>query len=98
MIIEKNKVVLINYSVKSTTGELIDSSTNDDPLSFIFGTGSLIKGLEKELDGKKQTMHFKQQYLQVKHMATKTQMQSKRYLYHSSKKKIKFKLVPCSKW
>ena len=53
MIIEKNKVVLINYSVKSTTGELIDSSTNDDPLGFIFGTGSLIKGLEKELDGKK---------------------------------------------
>lgn len=53
MIIEKNKVVLINYSVKSTTGELIDSSTNDDPLSFIFGNGSLIKGLEKELDGKK---------------------------------------------
>ncbi|MCF7928683.1 MAG: peptidylprolyl isomerase [Spirochaetales bacterium] len=54
MVIEKNKVVSIDYTVKDDNGEVIDTSEGREPLSFLFGTGSIIPGLEKELDGKEE--------------------------------------------
>ncbi len=52
MKIEKNKVVSIHYTLKSDQGEVMDSSEGKSPLPYIHGTGQLISGLEKELEGK----------------------------------------------
>ena len=52
MKIENNTVVYIDYTLKNKDGELIDSSNGQSPLKFIFGTNSIIPGLEKELAGK----------------------------------------------
>ncbi len=52
MQIETNKVVSIDYTLKDDDGNVLDSSQNSEPLSFIYGNGSIIPGLEKALDGK----------------------------------------------
>jgi FKBP-type peptidyl-prolyl cis-trans isomerase SlyD len=53
MIVEKNKVVSINYTLTSTAGEVLDSSEVGTPLDYLHGSGNLIPGLEKALEGKK---------------------------------------------
>lgn len=53
MVISKNKVVSIDYTLKNTEGEIIDSSEGLDPLVYIQGIGNLIPGLEEFLEGKK---------------------------------------------
>lgn len=50
--ISQDKVVAINYSVKTKEGQLLDESKDGNPLQFIFGRGMLIKGLENALEGK----------------------------------------------
>ncbi len=52
MTITSNKVVAIDYTLKNSEGEIIDSSTGSTPLEYIHGRGSLITGLERELEGK----------------------------------------------
>jgi FKBP-type peptidyl-prolyl cis-trans isomerase SlyD len=52
MQIGKNKVVSIDYTLTDAAGELLDSSEGKEPLSYIHGIGSLIPGLESELEGK----------------------------------------------
>ena len=52
MKIEENKVVSIDYTLKNDQGEVIDSSEGNEPLSFIYGKGNIITGLEAELVGK----------------------------------------------
>ena len=52
MRVAKNKVVSIHYILKSDIGEVLDSSEGKSPLPYIHGTGQLIQGLEKELEGK----------------------------------------------
>ena len=52
MKVGKNKVVSIHYTLKSEAGELLDTSEGKSPLPYIHGTGQLIPGLEKELEGK----------------------------------------------
>ncbi len=54
MEIEKNKVVMINFTLKNDDGQVIDSSDKGGPLAYLHGLGQLIPGLEKELEGKKQ--------------------------------------------
>jgi FKBP-type peptidyl-prolyl cis-trans isomerase SlyD len=58
MIIQKNKVVGIDYKLTDGAGKLIDSSKDHGPLYYIQGTGSLIPGLEAELEGKKAGVHL----------------------------------------
>lgn len=53
MIIQNNKVVAIDYVLKNADGDILDDSKDTGPLEYIHGTNMLIKGLEKELDGKK---------------------------------------------
>ena len=53
MIIEKDKVVSIDYTLKNAAGEIIDESKGGGPLSYVHGNGMLITGLEKQLEGKK---------------------------------------------
>ncbi len=52
MIVEKDRVVTIDYSLKDDGGNLIDSSEGSEPLVYLHGNGNLIPGLEKELEGK----------------------------------------------
>ena len=53
MVIEKDKVVIIDYKLKDSEGELIDSSEGSEPLTYLHGNGNIIPGLEKQLEGKK---------------------------------------------
>jgi FKBP-type peptidyl-prolyl cis-trans isomerase SlyD len=52
MRIEKNKVVSIRYVLRSPENEILDRSEEGSPLEYLHGAGSLIPGLERELEGK----------------------------------------------
>lgn len=52
MTIKENKVVLIHYTLKDSSGETLDSSEGNDPMAYIHGIGNLIVGLEEHLLGK----------------------------------------------
>ena len=52
MQITESRVVLMHYTLTSSTGEVLDSSRGREPLAFLFGTGNIIPGLERALEGK----------------------------------------------
>ena len=52
MQIAKNTVVAIDYVLKDDKGQVLDSSEGREPLSYLHGAGTIIPGLERELDGK----------------------------------------------
>lgn len=52
MKISKHAVVAIDYTLTDSKGEVLDQSSPGHPLQFIHGTGQLIPGLEKVLEGK----------------------------------------------
>jgi FKBP-type peptidyl-prolyl cis-trans isomerase SlyD len=52
MQITKDKVASIDYTLTDDQGTVLDTSSGRDPLAYIHGTGNLIPGLEKELEGK----------------------------------------------
>jgi FKBP-type peptidyl-prolyl cis-trans isomerase SlyD len=52
MKIETNKVVSIHYELTNEAGDKLDSSSGKEPLTYLHGTGALIPGLEKQLEGK----------------------------------------------
>lgn len=52
MKISNNAVVSIHYTLKNTSGEVLDSSEGADPLDYLHGAGNIIPGLEKSLEGK----------------------------------------------
>lgn len=50
MAIEKNSVVSMYYELKdANTGELLESNTHAEPISFILGKGQILEGLEEEI-------------------------------------------------
>jgi FKBP-type peptidyl-prolyl cis-trans isomerase SlyD len=52
MTIQKDKVVTMHYHLtNSDDGQVLDSSRDNDPLTYLHGTGSIIPGLEHELAG-----------------------------------------------
>ena len=51
MRIEPNKLVALDYVLTLDSGEVVDKSENGDPLLFLQGTGSIIGGLERQLEG-----------------------------------------------
>ena len=51
MKVENKKVVTIEYEIKRSTGEHVDSSKDHDDFSFIHGVGNVIPGLENALTG-----------------------------------------------
>ena len=53
MLIKKNKVVTLDYTLKNSEGMLLDTSEGRESLLYLHGVGALIPGLEIELDGKK---------------------------------------------
>ena len=52
MKITLNTVASIEYTLTDDAGEVLDSSTGREPLTYVHGVGGLIPGLESELEGK----------------------------------------------
>ena len=57
MLIEKDKVVSFHFKVIED-GELLESSSEGDPMLYMHGRNGLISGLESELAGKKAGENF----------------------------------------
>lgn len=52
MKISKDSVVSIDYTLKNDSGEVLDASTEGNPLDYLHGHGNIISGLEAGLVGK----------------------------------------------
>ena len=52
MQIAPNAVVYMHYTLTDDSGKVIDSSSGGEPLAFLQGSGNIIKGLEKAVEGK----------------------------------------------
>ncbi len=52
MVIEKDRVVTIDYKLQDSEGEVLDSSEGTEPLVYLHGNDNIIAGLEKHLAGK----------------------------------------------
>lgn len=46
-----NMVVSFHYTLKDDGGEILDSSSGREPLSYLHGHGNIVPGLEKALEG-----------------------------------------------
>jgi FKBP-type peptidyl-prolyl cis-trans isomerase SlyD len=52
MQISAQKVVSIHYTLTDNDGNVLDTSSNGEPLKYIQGIGALIAGMEEGLEGK----------------------------------------------
>jgi len=52
MSIKQDSVVTLHYTLTDEAGDVLDSSREGEPLSYLHGHGNLIPGLERELQGK----------------------------------------------
>lgn len=52
MTVTKNKVVSIHYTLTNSNGEVMESSRDREPMNYLHGSGNIIVGLEKALEGK----------------------------------------------
>jgi len=50
----EHAVVSIHYVLTDDSGETVDSSEGQDPLTYLHGTDALVPGLERELQGKQE--------------------------------------------
>lgn len=57
MQIAQDTVVQIHYTLRGAAGEIIDSSSGGEPLTYLQGHGNLIPGLEAALEGKSVGAH-----------------------------------------
>lgn len=53
MKISKGNIVSMHYKLKNEAGQVMNASTDGEPLVFKHGTRAIIPGLEKELTGRK---------------------------------------------
>ena len=51
MIVEKDKVVSIQYNATDETGVVVDSNTEFEPLEYLHGHGNILQNLENALTG-----------------------------------------------
>lgn len=51
MQITKDKVAIIDYTLKNEAGEVLDSSQGGEPLAYLHGANNIIPGLESALEG-----------------------------------------------
>lgn len=51
MKVEKNKVVVMHYTLTLETGELVDTTHGGEPLEYQAGAGNIIPGLDAALMG-----------------------------------------------
>lgn len=59
MTIQLKSIVAIHYTLTDDRGVILDASTDDQPLVYLHGAGTIIPGLEKELFGRSSGDHFK---------------------------------------
>ena len=52
MQIGKNTIVTIDFTMKNYMGQVLDTSVGARPLTYLHGSGVLVKGLEEALEGK----------------------------------------------
>lgn len=52
MQVAKDKVVAIDYTLTDDEGAVLDTSQGREPLAYLHGSGNIIPGLEKALEGK----------------------------------------------
>lgn len=52
LIIADGLVVVLNYTLRTDEGELIDASTADQPMAYLHGADNIVPGLEQALTGK----------------------------------------------
>jgi FKBP-type peptidyl-prolyl cis-trans isomerase SlyD len=52
MQIANQKVITIDYTLTDEAGDVLDSSEQDGPLSYLHGSGNIVPGLEQALEGK----------------------------------------------
>ena len=52
MAITRDSVVTIHYTLKDDAGKTLDSSVSGQPVVYLHGHGSIVAGLERELEGK----------------------------------------------
>jgi FKBP-type peptidyl-prolyl cis-trans isomerase SlyD len=52
MTIAVNKVVSFHYTLNNTAGEVLESSREHAPMTYLHGSGHIIRGLENALEGK----------------------------------------------
>lgn len=58
MAILKDQLVSIHYTLRNDNGDIIDTSEGKPALDFVFGKGTVIKGLEKALADKNEGDSF----------------------------------------
>jgi FKBP-type peptidyl-prolyl cis-trans isomerase SlyD len=52
LLIADGLVVVLKYTLKSDSGEVLDSSPADDPMAYLHGADNIVPGLERALAGK----------------------------------------------
>jgi len=52
LLIADGLVVVLNYTLRTDEGEVIDSSTPDEPMAYLHGADNIVPGLEQALAGK----------------------------------------------
>lgn len=58
MDIGDGKVVSFHYTLTDKNGEVIDSSEDDEPLTYLHGHENIIRGLEEAMEGKQTGEQF----------------------------------------
>jgi len=58
MNIQNNRVATFHYKLKDDNGQVISASPEDNPLTYLHGSGAIIPGLERELEGKTEGDEF----------------------------------------
>ncbi len=59
MQIAENTVASFHYTLTNDAGEVIDSSRDKEPLSYLQGAGNIVPGLEQAMQGKRVGDSFK---------------------------------------
>ncbi|MDE2307789.1 MAG: peptidylprolyl isomerase [Xanthomonadaceae bacterium] len=52
MQIAKNSVAAFHYTLTDDQGQVIDSSEGREPLTYLHGSGQIVPGLEKQMEGR----------------------------------------------
>jgi len=52
-VVQDGSIVSIEYTLTDETGKVIDSNVGKEPLTYLHGSGQIVRGLEKELAGLK---------------------------------------------
>ena len=58
MQVTKHTVAFIEYQLTSDEGDVLDTSAGRDPLGYVHGLGTIVPGLERELEGKEKGDSF----------------------------------------